>query len=289
MASESSSGSETDVNAENSSPESTEIQIDEGNGGISEYEKQRLLRIKENRERMNALGLRNLASSLFDSACKKKRVMESGKRKGRKKTDGDDDYSPIEGEQAESSSTDASDEEHETPRRVSKSKVNKGSQSNAKTTKEVPVETLHCDSDFIEDETALQQAIALSLGGQPEDSGISPTSCRSGISGKEEGSSTRESTGRRKKRNLMRSISRVQMTEDEMVAYFFSFDESGKENISLRDLRRMATLHDFTWTDNELVDMIDCFDSDRDGKLSLEDFRTVVTRCKLLRSSENAG
>ena len=30
----------------------------------------------------------------------------------------------------------------------------------------------------------------------------------------------------------------------------------------------MAAIHDFTWTDKELADMIQCFDSDKDGKVS---------------------
>lgn len=29
----------------------------------------------------------------------------------------------------------------------------------------------------------------------------------------------------------------------------------------------MATVHDFTWSDEELQDMIRCFDFDKDGKV----------------------
>jgi Ca2+-binding EF-hand superfamily protein len=36
----------------------------------------------------------------------------------------------------------------------------------------------------------------------------------------------------------------------------------------MRDLRRVAIAHDFTWTDKELADMIHCFDGDGDGKVS---------------------
>lgn len=36
----------------------------------------------------------------------------------------------------------------------------------------------------------------------------------------------------------------------------------------MRDLERMAVAHDFTWSDKELADMIRCFDSDGDGKVS---------------------
>ncbi|KAE8734472.1 hypothetical protein F3Y22_tig00000764pilonHSYRG00117 [Hibiscus syriacus] len=81
--------------------------------------------------------------------------------------------------------------------------------------------------------------------------------------------------------------SRTQMTEDEMVVHFFQFDEAGKGSISTRDLRRVAIAHDFIWTDEELTDMIHCFDTDGDGKLNLDDFRKIVSRCNMLRTSEN--
>ena len=37
----------------------------------------------------------------------------------------------------------------------------------------------------------------------------------------------------------------------------------------MRDIQRAAIAHDFIWTDKELVDMIRCFDSDGDGKVSV--------------------
>lgn len=45
--------------------------------------------------------------------------------------------------------------------------------------------------------------------------------------------------------------------------------EAGKGTVTIRDLERAAITHDFSWTDNELVDMIRCFDSDRDGRVSI--------------------
>lgn len=36
----------------------------------------------------------------------------------------------------------------------------------------------------------------------------------------------------------------------------------------MRDLRRVAIAHDFMWTDKELAEMIQCFDTDGDGKVS---------------------
>lgn len=44
--------------------------------------------------------------------------------------------------------------------------------------------------------------------------------------------------------------------------------EAGKGSINMRDLRKVAVAHDFVWTDEELADMIHCFDSDGDGKVS---------------------
>ncbi|KAK1551717.1 hypothetical protein Q3G72_003346 [Acer saccharum] len=64
--------------------------------------------------------------------------------------------------------------------------------------------------------------------------------------------------------------SRVQMTEDEVVLHFFQFDGSEKGGLSMINIQRVATAHDFTWTDDELADMIRCFDSDRDGKFQIQ-------------------
>lgn len=72
----------------------------------------------------------------------------------------------------------------------------------------------------------------------------------------------------------------------------------------------MASVHDFTWTDEELQDMVRCFDIDKDGKvaklklfltfirntlmlntfnfgfqLSLDEFKKIVTRCRMLKES----
>ncbi|KAG7553498.1 EF-hand domain pair [Arabidopsis thaliana x Arabidopsis arenosa] len=80
-------------------------------------------------------------------------------------------------------------------------------------------------------------------------------------------------------------MSKMQMTQDELVIYFCQFDEAGKGFITLRDVAKMATVHDFTWTEEELQDMIRCFDMDKDGKLSLDEFRKIVSRCRMLKES----
>lgn len=66
--------------------------------GASEYEKQRLSRMAENRARMEALGLRKMASLLMGSA------QNSTKTKGKAKvTQDDEDYRPQEEEPSSSS------------------------------------------------------------------------------------------------------------------------------------------------------------------------------------------
>ena len=76
------------------------------NNGVSEYEKQRLSRIAENRARMEALGLPKFASSLLGSAQKVSNNNNKNKniKKGKEKVD-DDDYRPDEVEEEPSSSS----------------------------------------------------------------------------------------------------------------------------------------------------------------------------------------
>lgn len=45
--------------------------------------------------------------------------------------------------------------------------------------------------------------------------------------------------------------------------------EAGKGSITKRDLQRVATEHDFSWSDEEMAAMIHCFDSDGDGKVGI--------------------
>ncbi|KAJ8565479.1 hypothetical protein K7X08_008055 [Anisodus acutangulus] len=84
---------------------------------------------------------------------------------------------------------------------------------------------------------------------------------------KEIGSCNQEDTTGKRKRKPQQTRNRMQMSEDDLIMHFFQFDEAGKGSISLRDLRRMAASHDFTWSDEEMTNMIRCFDSDGDGKL----------------------
>ncbi|KAI0488282.1 hypothetical protein KFK09_028110 [Dendrobium nobile] len=149
------------------------------------------------------------------------------------------------------------------------------------------------ESDFIDDEAALMQAIALSVGATSGDSagtsvGVSQDSAINtageDAQGKKYKAKAQESARRKKPRKLNKAP--VQLTEDEVTAYFFSFDETGKGYITTRDVKKMVTAHDFSWTDIEIAHMIHSFDSDGDGKLSLEDFRSIVSRCKMIQVTE---
>ncbi|MFQ6633264.1 hypothetical protein Gotur_012053 [Gossypium turneri] len=215
--------------SEEEEEDDNEVILKQEQQGISEYEKQRLARIAENRARMEALGLPKIASSLMGSKSKKK----------------------------------ASVQKHLS------------------------------SSDFIDDGDELMKAIALSLKDSGEVLGAVPTVVQDATFTESKGNARSK---RKKSFAYTRFLficgsqftSRMQMTEDEMVVHFFHFDEAGKGSISMRDLRRVAIAHDFMWTDKELAEMIQCFDTDGDGKLNLDDFRKIVSRCNMLRTSDNS-
>ncbi|XP_008796080.2 YTH domain-containing protein 1-like [Phoenix dactylifera] len=292
-------GDETS-SAEISSPE------EGGDDGISEYESQRLSRIKENRARLEALGLPQLASSLIGSLSKHRRPGEEdkGKKKakkrkgvGRSSADDEDDeeYRPSDEneEQEDGESSSSSEEEKEKDKKPPSGSRRKGKKSNslnaARVGKSFDGEGDKKNSDdFIDDDAAIKQAIALSLGEAMEESAAAGFSQHSGTNvadsgprGKKDNTRLQETVGKRKNKKL--SKSQVQLSEDEVVAYFFSFDEVGKGHITVRDLQRMAIAHDFTWTGDEIANMIHCFDRNGDGKLNLDDFRTIVSRCNMMQ------
>ncbi|KAJ9188482.1 hypothetical protein P3X46_003838 [Hevea brasiliensis] len=252
--------------------------------GISEYEKQRLSRIAENKARMEALGLHKMASSLLGSNQKSNQLRKSIQRKGKSKVaDDDDDYRPNDDDAAEDKDDDDSggdedDEDFVHSRSSSKSRRNKVKNKCSKPKKKVTIQKHFSSTDYIDEENdELTKAIALSLQDSAEDATLKERKRDANI---KEGA-------RRKNRKKSQFNNRVQMTEDELVLHFFQFDEAGRGLLTVRDLQRVATAHDFTWTDWELTDMIHCFDSDGDGKLNLDDFRKIVCRCNMIRGSEN--
>ncbi|XP_015583498.1 probable calcium-binding protein CML45 isoform X4 [Ricinus communis] len=219
--------------------------------GISNYEKQRLSRIAENKARMEALGLHKISSSLIVSVHKSSHHQKSVQHKGRSKVvDDDDDYRPNDDDADDQDDDDDGDDfgdedEDLVDQSSSKSRKNK--------------------------------AISLSLQESAKDAILKE---------RKEIASNLEDAGRRKRKKSLNN--RVQMTEDELVLHFFQFDEEGSGLLTVRDLQRLATAHDFTWTDRELADMIHLFDSDGDGKLNLNDFRKIAGRCNMIQGSENS-
>ncbi|EES11183.1 hypothetical protein BDA96_06G176200 [Sorghum bicolor] len=265
---------------------------------LTEYEKQRLSRIRENEARLEALGLRSLAASPL------LRNPSPGAAKGKQKkrsADEDEEYVPSDSggveEDDESSSESAQDEEVEgegksASRSRAKGKKKKLSKS-GKSTKSTPTKGSASLADVVDDDAALQQAIALSLAEYSEKPatalGAETSSTVTGASEstphKNNSKASVHDTAKNKKIKKL-GKSRIQLTEDDVVAFFFSFDEVGKGYITPWDLERMATINDFIWTDSEISKMIRCFDSDSDGKINLEDFRSIVSQCNMLQEHE---
>ncbi|TYH99803.1 hypothetical protein ES332_A11G090700v1 [Gossypium tomentosum] len=279
------SGSE-EMLSEEEEDDDNEVILKQEQQGISEYEKQRLARIAENRARMEALGLPKIASSLMGSSPNTSRT--SSKIKGKRKViDDDEDYRPNDNEddhdEDDDDKLDGDDEEEflgsKTPQ--TQSRKNKVKNKGSKSKKKASVQKHLSSSDYIDDgDDELMKAIALSLKDSGEVLGAVPTDVQD--------ATFTESKGNARSKRKKSFNSRVQMTEDEMVVHFFHFDEAGKGSISMRDLRRVAIAHDFMWTDKDLAEMIQCFDTDGDGKLDLDDFRKIVSRCNMLRTSDNS-
>ena len=110
MANDDVSGSETDETEENSSSDEPGNPSHGETPAISEYEKQRLSRIAENRARLEALGLRKMASSLMGSI----QLKQKEKQKGKAKVVEDEDYTPpVAGEGSSSSNEDDDDDDYD--------------------------------------------------------------------------------------------------------------------------------------------------------------------------------
>ncbi|URE02757.1 hypothetical protein MUK42_20159 [Musa troglodytarum] len=276
---------------------------DEGRGGpMPEYEQQRLSRIRVNRSRLEALGIPVIASSLFSPPPPSKRQERreeatKGAARGRAVGDeDDDDYLPSDADQGdgregggESSSLGEEEEEEQAEKKTSSVSRGKGKKRSSSKAAEVMKKGKTEPNNLTDNDTALKQAIALSLGehmdpneavgGIPQNSGSSVADF--GPYRKDK-SSTHGPAGKRKSKIVNKS--RVQLTEDEVDAYFFSFDV-GKGYITQQDLQKMAIAHDFSWTKSEIFNMIHCFDGDGDGKLSLKDFRAIVGRCRMIKDA----
>ncbi|KAL5571904.1 hypothetical protein UlMin_021501 [Ulmus minor] len=276
-----SSDSESERASENSSSEETGTPSDgQLRDGVPEYEKQRLSRIAENRARMEAMGLRKMASSLVASSPNLRK--NKGKEKVVKE---DEDYKPeVEVPSEEEDDDDEEDEGDCLGGKSSGFRKTKAKKKAPKSKNKAPVRKNLSSSDYIDDDDeALKMAIALSLQGSGEKSDMG-NAYQSERKGKTK-PAQEDSGGKKRKKSF---ASRFQMTEDELLLHFYQFDENWNGGISVRDLERMANAHDFMWTDQELADMIRCFDGDGDGMLSLEDFRKIAVRCNVIQDSEGS-
>ncbi|XP_078448183.1 uncharacterized protein LOC144716807 isoform X2 [Wolffia australiana] len=207
-------------------------------GQTSEYEQQRLSRIRENREKLEALKLPSLASSLLGSSGSSENpinpseefeVKDRNSRRGkgeRSEEDGDDDYQPSEDDEfsGESSSREEDAEyEDQAPKRKGKKKISSNLQGGNETY------IVGKKSSLIvmdEDDPDLQQAIALSLEG-PNDNAISgkgENDCNCSISGVQEKLDNIVKNAGACGRKRKGSMKRPQMTKDDLIAFFFSFD-----------------------------------------------------------------
>lgn len=274
---------------------------------ITEYERQRQQRIDENRAKLQALRLPVLASSLSKNSDKKLKKPTSQKAKIKQ----DNDYQPsTEDEQSESSRDEDAEHKVPTPKKVTSAKRRPPGRPKSKKMKSLnslivdKASEEHGWTDLqeneLDDDAALQQALALSMGASMEDATAiaeaskqdsEPGRPKEKVDNSELGGKTQETAkvdklprGRRQRKQT-KSINAIQLSEDEVLAYFFLFDEAGKGKISMRDLERVALTHDFTWNKHELNEMINTFDNDCDGQLSLEDFQTIIARCNMIGGS----
>ncbi|XP_073028403.1 uncharacterized protein [Primulina eburnea] len=260
-----------------------------------QYERERLKRIEENKRRMEALGLHKMAK-FFMGSVKKARKKHNEKKGKKKMVDEDEEYNPTEEERSSSG-----DEDGE----FSGSGKKKGKRSTSTPKKYRSAKKLTFTSDFVDDND-LMQAIALSLQDSagfldvksnclPQSSGAnlrdnSPSTASGAIfidSSRDKINENLDLQDDSQKRKRKKPITRrVQMSEDEVLIHFFQFDETGNGGFFLRDLCRLAAAHDFTWSEKDMANMIHLFDSDGDGKITLDDFRKIVCRCNMLKGSD---
>ncbi|XP_049380672.1 uncharacterized protein LOC125845233 isoform X3 [Solanum stenotomum] len=244
-------------------------------GKLTDYEKQRMKRIEENRARMKAMGLHKMATSLMGASPKPQKKDKD--RKGKKKVvDEDEDYEPAQSEDEDD------DGNFEVPKSQLKKAIALSLQDSAgflNLANKVPMQGTDADSTK---KDSNEKAFLKKVSNEK-------ASLKKASNEKDVGTCNQEDVTGKRKRKQQQARNREQMTEDDLIMHFFQFDEAGKGSISFRDLQKMVVSHDFTWSDEDLANMIRCFDSSGDGKLSLDDFRKIVVRCNMIQGSEDAG
>lgn len=309
---------------------SGEMGVDEmelGDEVITEYEKERLRTIEHNKAVFAALGLSELASSVADLVKdgkqvkrRQKQVAEAGgepKRRSQRLKE----KIPTSNAAMDSSSTEQSESDFSSgsPRRLKgKQKDKEYEPTDNDETESDSDESLHnSDSkedslhsapvlpsniDLDDEELALQQALALSMGTPLEFAGTGEIQNQSdwtrnkkikvskNIGVAERGKDLHSAlppdvSGHRQRRRKQKNQGgRSQFTEGELDALFALFDDKGRGRLSVADIAYVATAHDFAWSKDELSDMVEFFDSNQDGMLDVAEFRSLAARCNLILS-----
>ncbi|KAI4967364.1 hypothetical protein ZWY2020_028333 [Hordeum vulgare] len=281
---------------------------------LTEYEKERLARIRENEARLEALGIRRLAASpLLNQPSSAAAAAAAGAKRNRRSDPTMRTRSTSRPTGAGEESSSASDQDTEEDFKPSsrsnqkgkaKKKLNLGSPSKSTFREEdaialslaepskSSVTTAEPSKSSVTTTTAAEPSKSSVTTAEPSKSSVTTTTTaetssrgakgRKGTPCKNDNTTpVKDSAKNGKTKKQVRS--RIQLSEDDVVAIFFSFDEAGKGYIAPWDLEKMANVNDFIWTDFELSNMINFFDNDKDGKISLEEFRAIVSRCNMLQ------
>lgn len=78
--------------------------------------------------------------------------------------------------------------------------------------------------------------------------------------------------------NMMTARMSDKDTREDIEKVFKLFDDDGHNQITIKNLRRVAKELGETMDDNELQEMIDRADSDEDGIVTFEDFYNIMTK-----------
>ncbi|KAF3780652.1 hypothetical protein EJ110_NYTH28654 [Nymphaea thermarum] len=142
----------------------TRNDVGEGEPAMTEYEKQRALRIKRNMERMKALDLPSMASSLNREFCYKEMKGENkASRKATKdKDDDEDEYQPTsedddDEEEDEEEKEDEEEEEENNKREKRKKVVNSSKKTRVRTSKCPQRDEKVGNAEEIDEDAALQK------------------------------------------------------------------------------------------------------------------------------------
>ncbi|MCO5556918.1 hypothetical protein L7F22_010473 [Adiantum nelumboides] len=223
---------------------------EEGQLLLTDYEKQREQRLKDNAAKLASLNLPSLASSLGPSRRPQRQTTSSKKKI-------DDDYVPS--SSSDSQDSDGYDTQDDCDFQGAGLQVQQD-------------QVLDLDED-----QAIEQAIALSLQ-IPADT---VTKTKSKVPRTQR--NKRQVSDKKGSATKRRKGVQEQFTAEEIAAIFSIIDEQGNGKFSVAELERVVRFHDFTWSKQEIADMIDIFDSDKDGQLDLPEFQSIFGRMNMLR------